>query len=61
MSFSVYRQLEIRWIDLEPTRGAESENTASPPWERGLQGAELGSAHSPSASSRAQGTQKKRP
>ena len=25
MSFPVYRQLEIRWIDLEPTRGAETQ------------------------------------
>jgi len=25
MSSSVYRQLEIRWIDLEPTKGAETQ------------------------------------
>ena len=25
MSSPVYRQLEIRWIDLEPTRGAETQ------------------------------------
>ena len=24
MSSPVYRQLEIRWVDLEPTRGAET-------------------------------------
>ena len=25
MSSPIYRQLEIRWIDLEPTRGAETQ------------------------------------
>jgi mRNA interferase MazF len=25
MSFQSFRQLEIRWIDLEPTRGAETQ------------------------------------
>ncbi len=25
MSASVYKQLEIRWVDLEPTRGAETK------------------------------------
>lgn len=25
MSYPAYRQLEIRWIDLEPTRGAETQ------------------------------------
>lgn len=25
MSSPVYRQLEIRWVDLEPTRGAETQ------------------------------------
>ncbi|MBE9170597.1 hypothetical protein IQ238_24800 [Pleurocapsales cyanobacterium LEGE 06147] len=36
---------------------ALSENTALPARERGLQGAEVNSAHSPSPSSRAQRTQ----